>query len=333
MLYVMLGLVVVIFLFVVALFPLMSARAPQDAVIKIPSNATIEDVHDSLSHYLGEQYASKMLCIARIRNTDFSSRHGAYAIDAGTNALEAARIITSGAQTPIRITINGFRSLSKMMNRIGAKLEITPDSLMQALYNPEMLAKYGLDSEDAMALFVDDTYEMYWTYTPQQVLDKIGKNYNRLWNDENRRKAAELGLTPAQTMILASIVDEETNNVAEKDTIGRLYINRLQHGMRLQADPTVRYACGDFSMRRVQGAALKTQSPYNTYLHKGLPPGPIRTTSEKTVTAILNSEPNDYLYMCAKEDFSGTHNFATDYAAHTRNAIRYQQALDARGIK
>ncbi|MDE5675491.1 MAG: endolytic transglycosylase MltG, partial [Muribaculaceae bacterium] len=151
--------------------------------------------------------------------------------------------------------------------------------------------------------------------------------------EERIQKAKDLGLTPAQLMTIASIVDEETNKLDEKDEIGRLYINRYLKGMKLQADPTVKYAVGDFSLRRILNTHLKTSSPYNTYLNTGLPPGPIRTTSVATIDQILNSKPSDAIYMCAKEDFSGYHNFAATYKEHLANAKRYQAALNRRGIK
>lgn len=332
MLYIMLAIGLLLIAFMIAIFPAMTARAPHTAIIRIPAGATSEIVHDSVSRYLGDSYASKIIKLAKMRHTDFTTRHGAYLIKEGTNSLEGARILTSGAQMPVEITFHGIRSFNTLLDQICKRLEILPDSLSNALYNPEFLKKYGLNTENAMAIFVDDTYEMYWTYNPAKVLDKIGNNYRKFWNEKNLRKAQSLGLEPVQVMILASIVDEETNAKEEKGTIGRLYVNRLKKGMRLQADPTVRYAANDFEMKRVTQAALRTQSPYNTYLHQGLPPGPIRTTSLATVQAILDSEPNDYLYMCAKEDLSGTHNFASDYAEHTRNALRYQHALDERGI-
>ena len=174
---------------------------------------------------------------------------------------------------------------------------------------------------------------MNWSGTPEKIIEKIGKNYSNVWNDERRKKAASLGMTPQQVMILASIVDEETNAASEKGTIGRLYINRLDKGMRLQADPTVKYAIGDFEKKRITKQDLQFESPYNTYRNGGLPPGPIRTTSKRTIDAILDSKPHRYLYMCAREDFSGRHNFAETYGDHTRNALRYQHALDERGIK
>lgn len=332
MLYVMLALTVLLIIFMVALWPFVMTDAPQDATIRIPRNATEKNVHDSLTKYYGDSYASYVMKLARLRRTDFSKRHGAYRINHGDNAISAMRRLTSGAQTPVKFTLNGYRSLSEMIQRISARFDFTPDSLRTALYDTKFLSTYGLNANNAMALFVNDTYEAYWSSSPQQVLDKLGDNYALLWNDQNKAKASDLGLKPEEIMILASIVDEETNAVQEKGTVGRLYINRLHQGMRLQSDPTVRFALNDFTIRRVKGSDLKANSLYNTYMYAGLPPGPIRTVGKSTVSEILDSKPNNYLYMCAKEDFSGTHNFATDYDEHMRNAKRYQQALDERGI-
>lgn len=333
MLFVLLGLALCIIVFLVLLYPYVAVTARQDAMIRIPAGATAATVRDSVGKYLGDDFAGRVARLASLRHTDFSRRHGAYLVSEGMNAIEAARKLTSGAQTPVRITVNGFRSLPLLTERISLKMEFPADSLRAALADRGFMAEYGLSPDQAMALFVDDTYEAYWTLTARDLVRRIGENYRQLWDTEHTRAAAALGLTPADVMTIASIADEETNDPAEKGTVGRLYINRLQRGMRLQADPTVRFAVGDFSIRRVTRAHLATQSPYNTYLHAGLPPGPIRTTSAATVNAILDSKPNDFIYMCAKEDFSGTHNFAATYEEHLQNARRYQAALDRRGIK
>lgn len=332
MLYVMLALAVMLIVFMVALYPVVMAGASKTATIHIARNATQQMVGDSLTRYFGAGYATKVMRLIRLRKTDMSKRHGAYEIPEGTNALSAMRKLTSGAQTPSRFTLNGYRSLDSMLERIALKFDFSADSLRNALYDPKFLNTYGLSRDNAMAIFLNDSYEAYWSATPEQVLAKIGDNYARLWNDGNTAKAKGLGLKPAEVMILASIVDEETNAPSEKGDIARLYINRLNKGMRLQSDPTIRFALNDFTIHRVKGADLNVKSPYNTYMFAGLPPGPIRTVGRGTVDAILNSRPNNYLYMCAKEDFSGTHNFATDYEEHMRNARRYREALDRRGI-
>lgn len=333
MLWILLGLALCIVVFLILLYPAVMVGAPNDANIKIPKGATSEQVQDSLKKYFGEEYAANVMRLARLRNIDFSTRNGAYTIDEGTDALSAMRKITSGAQTPVRITVNGFRNFPLLIERISEKMEFPADSLKAVLEDPAVLAEYGLTPENAMAMFLDNTYEVYWNSSARNLVKKIGDNYKFFWSQTRINQASDLGLSPAEMTILASIVDEETNSKEEKGTIGQLYINRLNSKMKLQADPTVRYALGDFTIKRVTKKDLKTESPYNTYLHAGLPPGPIRTTSETTIKSILESKPNNYLYMCASEDFSGRHNFAVNYDDHLKNAVRYQAALDERGIK
>ncbi len=331
--YLLSGLAIAIVVLLVWLFPYIMNRTPKEALIRIPKNASKEMLTDSLTKYYGKSFASKVMNISRFPNNDPSKRYGSYLIPQGANPLSVMRRLTHGAQTPVKITINGFRSLDNLTSRISAKLDFPADSLKRLLAEPEVLSPYGLTPDQALALFVDDSYQLYWTASPQDVIKKIGANYQALWNDKRRNRAQILGLSPAEIMTVCSIVDEETNAAAEKGTIGRLYINRLNKGMKLQADPTVRFAVGDFTIRRVKGEHLKVESPYNTYRYAGLPPGPIRTTGKTTVDAVLESPANDFLFMCAKEDFSGTHNFASTYSEHQENARRYQKALDQRGIK
>lgn len=331
--YLLSGLALAIVLLLVWLYPYIMSHTPKEALIRIPQNATRQAVSDSLTKYYGKRFADKVMNISRFPENNPAKRYGSYLIPKGSNPLSVMRRLTHGAQTPVKITINGFRSLDLLTSRISAKLDFPADSLNRLLADPEILSPYGLTPDQALALFVDDTYELYWTASPKDVIKKIGANYLSLWNDKRRNRATILGLTPAEVMTVCSIVDEETNAKSEKGTIGRLYINRLNKGMKLQADPTVRFAVGDFTIRRVKGEHLKTDSPYNTYRYPGLPPGPIRTTGKSTIDLVLDSEPNDYIFMCAKEDFSGTHNFATTYAEHQENARKYQKALDERGIK
>ncbi len=331
--FILIGALLIISVALIFLLPLLLSGSSQDAVIRIPANASSATVSDSIAKYLGEDYASKVMRVASLRSTDFSKRHGAYLIPAGTSPLRVERKLSQGAQTPLTITINGFRTLPLLAERVARRLDFPADSLLAALADPYTMARYGLKPEQALSLFIDDSYELYWSASPQEVIKKIGENYTKVWNPRRTEKASTLGLTPAEIMTVCSIVDEETNKKDEKGDIGRLYINRLHIGMPLQADPTVKYATGDFSLRRITGEHLKTESPYNTYRHRGLPPGPIRTTSTATIDAVLDSKPTDYLYMCAKEDFSGYHNFASTFQEHSANARRYRQALDKRGIK
>lgn len=313
--------------------PLLIEKAAHDALIKIPRNATHEMVQDSITKYLDDEYAEKVMKVAKLRGSEFAERYGAYLIEQGMSPLQAEHRLSHGAQEPLTVTINRFRTLENLAKKVAVKLDFSADELIKTLKNDEVLSQYGLSSDQALSLFLEDSYDFYWTASPMAFIQKIGANYNKIWNEERIQKAKDLGLTPAQLMTIASIVDEETNKLDEKDEIGRLYINRYLKGMKLQADPTVKYAVGDFSLRRILNTHLKTSSPYNTYLNTGLPPGPIRTTSVATIDQILNSKPSDAIYMCAKEDFSGYHNFAATYKEHLANAKRYQAALNRRGIK
>lgn len=310
---------------------LFAGMAPSSAIVRIPSEASKEQLRDSISKYLGEPYAKKVSRLVGLRGTDLRSRHGAYLIEAGMSPLDAARRLTSGPQEPLTITINGFRLLPVLEEKVAARFDFTQDSIASVLADAGTLKEYGLTPEQALSLFINDSYQFFWNASPAEVVKKVGAHYDEVWTSERKAKAKALGLSPADVMTLASIVDEESSKLDEKGAIGRLYINRLQRGMKLQADPTVRYAGGDFSVKRIKNPN-SIDSPYNTYIHMGLPPGPIRTTSVETIDAILDSKPHDYIYMCAKEDFSGYHNFASTYAEHQANARRYKRELDRRGI-
>ncbi len=325
--------VVAIAVFSVMYF-LLSGMAPSSAIVRIPAGASKMQLQDSISKYLGEGYAKKVTRLVSLRGTDLNSRHGAYLIEAGMSPFNAMRRLTSGPQEPLTITINGFRLLPVLEEKVAARFDFTSDSLAGVLSDQELLKEFGLTPEQALALFINDSYDFYWNASPEDVVKKVGAHYNDVWTSERKAKARALGLSPADVMILASIVDEESNKLDEKGTIGRLYINRLQRGMRLEADPTVRYAGGDFSVKRIV-RPKEVDGPYNeynTYLHPGLPPGPIRTTSVETIDAILDSKPHDYIFMCAKEDFSGYHSFASTYEEHKVNARRWKRELDRRGI-
>ncbi len=182
-------------------------------------------------------------------------------------------------------------------------------------------------------MFVPNTYDMYWDVSIDNLLQRMKKEHDRFWKGDREAKAAQINLTPAEVATLASIIDEETTDNAEKPMIAGMYINRLRVGMPLQADPTIKFALKQFELKRIYNKLLDTDSPFNTYANKGLPPGPIKIASIKGIDAVLNYVKHDYLYMCAKEDFSGSHNFAKTYQEHLKNASKYTQALNARGIQ
>lgn len=323
-----LGGIILLYIFL----PAFANKTESRQLIRIPANATTEMVTDTLSKYYGEKYASKVALISRLRGSDFSKRHGAYMVDSGVSPIKAHHLLTHGAQFPMTVVVNGARGLDILSNKISGKLDFKADSLKDLLKDREFLAEYGLTPDDALALFIDDSYQVFWNVSPKDLSIKIGKNFKKIWNEERQEKARKLGLTPAEVITIASIVDEETNKADEKPKVARLYLNRLNKGMKLQADPTVKFALGDFSLRRIRGEHLQVNSPYNTYKVAGLPPGPIRTVTVADIDAVLNAPAHEYVYMCAKDDFSGYHSFAKDYSTHLQNARAYQKALNRRNI-
>lgn len=313
----------------------MSARFDNEMSVRvnIPHNASKSDVKDSLTTNLGDRFGSLVYRLWSVASGDPAISHGSYLIEPGASALKTANDISKGHQTPVRVTLNNMRTLDDLTKRLGSKIEASPDEFKSAIH--KMLKENGKFSrpEEFAAAFVPDTYEFYWTDSPEHVISKLVAERDGFWTQERLAKAARLGLTPVEVTTIASIVEEESNKRDEHPLIARLYMNRLEKGMKLQADPTVKFAVGNFKLRRITGAHLKTQSPYNTYKNEGLPPGPIRIPQKSTIDAVLNAPEHNYIFMCAKEDFSGRHNFAADYKTHQRNARRYQAQLNRRGIR
>lgn len=264
---------------------------------------------------------------------DASAREGAYRLEPGMSAWKVALKLSRGGQTPVRVTFNNVRTLDQLAERLAEQLCFSKEELLPLLQSDSVCAALGFTPATLPALFLPDTYEFYWTVTPEAFLQKLGKEYARFWEGKRAEQAQSCGLTPVEVATLASIVEEETNKPDEMGTVAGLYMNRLRKGMPLQADPTVKFAWGDFALKRILNKHLAIESPYNTYRVTGLPPGPIRIASKQAIDAVLNHKPNPYLYMCAREDFSGYHNFATTLAEHQRNAMRYQRELNRRGIR
>lgn len=258
---------------------------------------------------------------------------GRYSIEEGDGALNLFRRMRNGMQTPVQLTIPMVRTMDKMAAYIGEKMMIDSATVMNALKDDVRCKELGYDTLTIAALFIPNTYEIYWNVSLDKFLERMKKENDSFWNEERIQKAAQLKLTPTEVVTIASIIDEETANDAEKPMIAGMYYNRLQQEMPLQADPTIKYAIGDFSLKRIYHNMLTINSPYNTYKNTGLPPGPIRVPSIAGIDAVLNMVHHDYLYMCAKEDFSGTHRFAKTYQEHLQNAERYSKALNERGIQ
>ncbi|MDR2474232.1 MAG: endolytic transglycosylase MltG [Bacteroidales bacterium] len=253
---------------------------------------------------------------------------GRYAIVPGMNNITLIQLLLTGHQTPVRLTFNNIRTLPQLAGRLSRQLMADSLSLLQTFNNSQFLEKFGFTHETLPAMFIPNTYEIYWTVSPEKFCERMKAEYDRFWDGKRRKEAEEIGLSPVDVCTLASIVEEETNKKEEFSIVAGLYINRLKIGMKLQADPTVKYAVGNFMLRRVLNTHLGTDSPYNTYLNYGLPPGPIRLPSVQVVDAVLNYVEHNYLYMCAKEDLSGRHNFTSSGAQHAVNRANYTAALN-----
>lgn len=312
-----------------------TARFDSDMAVRlnIPKGATAESVRDSMRSSMGNGFGNLVYKLWSITAGDLVKAHGSYLIKPGTSALAAAHRVGSGQQTPVRVTLNNMRTLDDLTKRLGAKIEATPADIKKALTEKLSADARFASPEQFSAAFLPDTYEFYWTDSPDHVVERLVDEHDAFWNKDRLAKADKLGLTPVEVATIASIVEEESNKKDEHSAIARLYMNRLNQGMKLQSDPTVKFAVGNFKLRRILGKHLKVDSPYNTYKNTGLPPGPIRIPQKSTIDAVLNAPEHNYIYMCAKEDFSGRHNFAVDYATHKRNAARYQAQLNKRGIR
>lgn len=241
-------------------------------------------------------------------------------------------MLRSGNQEPVNLTINNARTKEELAGLVSSKIEAEYSAIIDLLNNKEYIEQIGFNEYTIVGLFIPNTYEFYWNTTPEQFCSRMLNEYDSFWDKSRRTKAGQMNLSLNEVITLASIVDEESSKEEENPVIAGVYINRLKKGIKLQADPTVKFAHGDFSMRRVLTKHLSINSPYNTYKYYGLPPGPIRIPSRESIDAVLNYKKHDYLYFCAKDDFSGYHYFARTLAQHNKYARLYQRALNKRRI-
>lgn len=269
---------------------------------------------------------------SRKMNLAKSLKPGRYAVNNSMNNRTLINKIKSGNQDAVKLKFQNLRKKENFAAYLAKNLEADSLAFIKVLDSSSLVEKYGFTTENIYTMFIPNTYELYWNITPEEFFSKMQKQYLKFWTPERKAKAAQLNLTPIQATILASIVDAEALFDKEMPTIAGLYLNRLNKGILLQADPTVIYANNDFTVKRVTNSLLAVNSKYNTYKYQGLPPGPIMMPSINAIDAVLNREQNKYIYMCAKEDFSGFHNFAETKDEHERNAKKYRDALNKRKI-
>lgn len=309
------------------------SKSGQSEYIYIDDNDDIDSVAAKLAPIANEQALLSFKLVSRHAGYSKHIRTGRYAIEPGEGVFSVLRKLKNGHQAPVRLTIPESRTTDRLAGALARKLMMDSLSLSILLKDSTFCAKQGFDTASIVCMFVPDTYEVYWNTSIENLMSRLKKEHDKFWDSSRQAKATAIGLTPNEVCTLASIVDEETSNNSEKPMIARMYLNRLAKGMALQADPTVKFALKEFAIRRIYHNMLNTDSPYNTYRYAGLPPGPIKVASVAGIDAVLNAPNHSYLYMCAKEDFSGTHNFASTYSEHLRNAAKYTKALNERGIK
>ena len=325
--------VTLVFAYVLYIFflPNISPLKNDKSYLCIPENSSYNDVIRLINEQTNITSTATFKQVAVLLRYK-KIRAGRYEIKQGMNNFSLIRILRSGRQAPVRLTFNNIRTKEQLAARLSTQLRADSASLINLMNDTAYMATYGLNPNTAVALFIPDTYEVFWNLNAEGVFNRMKKEYDKFWNQERKAKAKNIPLTPVEVCTLASIVEEETNSKAERPMVAGLYINRLKSDMPLQADPTLKFAVGDFSIKRLKLEHILKISPYNTYRNHGLPPGPIRVASANAIDAVLNYAKHDYIYMCAKETFNGEHNFAVSYAEHQNNARKYQKALDDRKI-
>ena len=300
--------------------------------IYIKTSGTYDDLLNSLESKNIVKNIGSFKTAAGKMNLAKNLKPGRYAIKEGMNNRTLINKLKSGNQDAVKLKFQNIRKKENFAAYLAKNMEADSLAFIKVLDSAALVEKYGFTTENVYTMFIPNTYELYWNISPVEFFEKMQKQYVQFWNDERKRKAAALNLTPIQVTILASIVDSEALYDKEMPTIAGLYLNRLNRGILLQADPTVIYANDDFTVKRVTNALLSVNSKYNTYKYAGLPPGPITMPSINAIDAVLNREVNNYIYMCAKEDFSGYHNFAETVVQHEINAKKYREALNKRNI-
>ncbi len=302
-------------------------------VVYIDEDDNIDSVYAKLDTVASHHAMAGFKTLVRHSSYEENIRTGRYEIEDGNSAFTVFRKLKNGLQSSVRLTIPCVRTADRLAGVLARKLMADSATIYKALTDSATCAKYGYTPKTMLCMFIPNTYEVYWNTSVDKFLDKMNAESKKFWNFERRQKAESMGFTEEEVITLASIVDEETANDAEKPMVAGMYYNRLKADMPLQADPTIKFAMKDFDIRRIYHNMLNINSPYNTYRNTGLPPGPIRIPSIAGIDAVLDHVRHNYLYMCAKEDFSGTHNFAETYEEHLENAAKYSDALNKRGIK
>lgn len=310
-----------------------NVKCGADEFIYVPTGSSYDDLISVLEKSGCITDIESFKTVAKFKKYGEKILPGKYKLEDGMTNNALVNMLRSGRQTPVNVTFISVRTLDILAGKAAANIEADSADIAQIMHNEETAKKYGFNKQTFCSMFIPNTYEFYWNTSAEEFIQRMADEYKSFWNEERKAKANELGLSQSEVSTLASIVESETQKNDEKPRIAGVYINRLKKGWLLQADPTVKFAVGDPTLKRILNKHLEIDSPYNTYKNIGLPPGPICIPSTSSLNAVLNYEHHSYMYFCAKEDFSGYHNFATTNAQHEANARKYHEALRKAGIR
>jgi UPF0755 protein len=299
----------------------------------IHTGATYADVYKAIQDEGIVKDAASFNAAAEGMHYTNRVKPGRYRLREGMTNRRLINMLASGAQEAVELSFHNLRQKTDFAGFVSKKLEADSTSIIHLLDSTQFIEKYGFNTDNVYAMFIPNTYQVYWNTSPEKFFKRMYANYEKYWTPERKQQASAINLSPIQVSILASIVDAEALHDDEMPTVAGLYLNRLRKGMKLESDPTLIFALQDFTIKRVLNRDKAVNSPYNTYLHTGLPPGPIMMPSENALNSVLGYKKTDYLYMCAKADFSGYHAFASNITDHNINARKWREALDARKIK
>ena len=314
------------------LFGLNIVPPEQEIVLYIPESASYSQAMDSIKAHTPVKHPVVFDWIARRKNYPANVKPGRYVIKQKMSYIEAINMFRSGDQAPVNVTFNNVRTMYDIAGKIGGQISADSAAIINFFNDTVNYSDDDFSRENIISVFIPNTYQFFWNTDPEELYRRMLKEYRKFWNDERKSKAKAVGLTPAEVSALASIIDDEAGKTDEKPRIAGVYLNRLRRGIPLQADPTIKFALNDFSLTRILKKHLQIDSPYNTYLNGGLPPGPIGCPTIESIDAVLNAEKNDFLYFVAKADFSGYHHFSRTLSEHNRYAAIYQRELNKRKI-
>lgn len=304
----------------------------EQVTLYLPTGSDFAAATDSLAAHGCIANTGTFKAMARLRKYDKHVKAGCYKLEPQMNMWTALTKLYYGNQDAVRITIGKHRTKETLCQYVDSRLEMSGNDLFVMLSDANTCADYGFTEASVIGMFVQNSYDIYWNTTAEKFMERMKQEYDRFWNEERKAQCKALNLTPQEVTTLASIVEEETNKNDEKPTIASVYLNRIRKGMALQADPTLKYAVGDFTLRRILNVHMEAESPYNTYKYRGLPPGPICIPSVASIDAVLANKQTNYLYFCAKADFSGYHAFAATLAEHNANAAAFHAEMNRRRI-